>query len=290
MMTGKDLLLIAAAGVCLAGGFAHFRGTRPVIPDAPRWEAAAVAVARPAQIPARPFGVSSATLAPEQPLADAFASLLAADPEDDAAHAAALLVRLCQAGKFSDAFCLARQAPVQLQTGFYQLVFNRWAQKQPQDAVRALTEITDAGAHEAACRAAADGWNMNDPAGLAAYTYALSPGRERDYALGVALANWSLQDPTALSVWLDTLPPGSEFDAGAALMIARTDAANRTPEVALQWVENIGDPGLKETSLERVVTEWAQTDAAAARQYVDQAAWLEDSWRAKILDRLAQGR
>jgi hypothetical protein len=75
-----------------------------------------------------------------------------------------------------------------------------------------------------------------------------------------------------------------EYDYGVGLMLSKTDGASRSPEVAMKWVENIGDPALKQSSFDRVIAEWLQTDSAAARQYVATAPWLDDSARSKILD------
>jgi hypothetical protein len=54
----------------------------------------------------------------------------------------------------------------------------------------------------------------------------------------------------------------------------------------MEWVEEIGDPAIRQNSLEQVVTEWAQADAASARNYVATAPWLRDSLRTDILNRL----
>jgi len=285
-MTGKDIILIAAAGLCLAGGWAHFSSARSLaFAPLPRSMVAA-SDSQPAATPT--------TLPPaNQPLAPApvsasntFASLLVADPEDQDARAATLLLNLCHAGQFAAAFDLIGQAPGELQAGFYRIVFKSWAQSQPQQALQSLAAIADSQVRSIAWRAAADGWNVNDPAGLAACAFSLPAGGDRDYALGQALGNWALQDPAALATWLNTLPRGPEFDSGVALLLSRSDSANRPPELAMEWVEEIGDPAIRQNSLEQVVTEWAQADAASARNYVATAPWLRDSLRTDILNRL----
>jgi hypothetical protein len=118
----------------------------------------------------------------------------------------------------------------------------------------------------------------------------MSQGENRDYALDRAMDNWSLQDPAGLADWLDTLPPGAESDAGTALLLAKADGANCSPEVALGWVEVITDPGLKLASLTRVLEQWAQTDSAAAADYVKNASWLDDRQRLALLEQTGAGR
>ena len=215
--------------------------------------------------------------------ADRWNTMLDADPADADGHAASFLDELCRDGEFESAFQLASTAPADLHAAFFKIIFVRWGQSRPADAFKSLAAITDPALHSVAFRAAADGWNVNDPAGLAAHTATLPPSDDRNYALGAALDNWSLQDPAALAIWLNTLPPGPEFDVGAALMIAKTDGANRSPELAMKWVENITDPRIKSDALLQVAGEWEQADAPALQQYVATAAWLSDEQRGEIL-------
>jgi len=281
-MLVKNLIFVVVAGVCVSGGLLHFFPSKPVADvRSTAAEKPVVAVRAPARVAGVPVGVVP------PPAPDTFEGILAADPEDHDARAARMLMQLCQTGRFAAAIALIGQAPAELQAGFYRLVFQRWAQSQPLDAVQALDAIADPEQHSAALKALADGWNVNDPARLAAYASSLPTGADREYALGQALGNWSLQDPAAMATWLNTVPPGNDFDLGASLMIARTDGANRPPELAMQWVENIDNPELKLTSFQRVVSEWAQTDPAAAQKYVNQAAWLDDTVRTKVLESLA---
>jgi hypothetical protein len=216
--------------------------------------------------------------------------LLAADPDDREGHVVALLADLCRDGKFSLALQLAGEAPEDLREGWSKLVYTCWGQAHPREAMQALDALTDPEQHTAAFQAVVTGWDSRDPAGLADYAHALAPGADHDYALGAALDNWSLQDPAALGAWLNHLPRGSEFDQGAALMLAKTDGANRGPEIAAQWLEAIGDPDLKEKALTRLVTEWAQTDATATQRYLVSAAWLDDSLRSRMMNLATSAR
>ena len=210
-------------------------------------------------------------------------NLLADDPSDQNGHAAELLNDLCATGKFEAALKLVDAIPTEMRSDWLKIIFNRWAQTQPQDALKSLDVIPDPAERTTAFQSAIDGWNSTDPAALANYAINLSAPDDRAYALSVALDNWSLQDPAALATWLNTLPRGEEFDYGAALMISKTDGANRAPELAMKWVENIADPALKQNSFARVLAEWLQTDSAAAKQYLTTATWLDDTVRSKIL-------
>ncbi len=163
------------------------------------------------------------------------------------------------------------------------LVFANWAEHAPQDAMNAVDAVANPLLREDAFRVAVSGWNNSDPAGLANYALNLPASEDRSFALMQAIGNWSMQDPAAMGAWLNNLPPGDEYDYGVALMLAHSDGANRSPQLAMQWVENISNPIYKQGSFQRILAEWLQTDSAAARQYVATAAWLDDSARAKIL-------
>lgn len=147
----------------------------------------------------------------------------------------------------------------------------------------ALDSITDPAEREIAFKMAVRGWNSNDPAGLADYAKNLPASDDRTYALMEALGNWSIQDPEAMATWLNNLPRGDEYDYGVALMLANSDGANRSPRLAMQWVENIDNPIYKQSSFTRILAEWMLTDSVAARQYVATATWLDDASRAKII-------
>jgi hypothetical protein len=296
------IFLFTVVLACIVGGVVHFRSTPgDVLPGPVPPAAKQIAVPVTAKIvPSDNHEFVSAdellrqatnvvASAPELALAIGW-QLLAADPADENGRAATILNALCNAGQFQTALAFASETPTDAHSDWLKLVFARWAQNQPQDAVKSLDTIADPQQHSTAFRALVDGWNSGSPSGLAAYAFALPSGEDRDYALGAALDNWSLQDPAGLATWLNTLPPGVECDVGAAMMIAKSDGANYTPELAMQWVENINDPEIKQDSLLHVLDEWSQTDSAAARQYVATVTWLADSQRQEILGKITAAR
>lgn len=283
-----NLLVCVAAGVCVTGGIVHFlaatknpAGLR-TLPDNGQL---------PGQMAAQHASVAfssqtAISISPTDPQTLA-KQILALDPQDNDGRYAALLDGLCRAGDFQLALKLAGQAPPDLQSSLLKIIFNRFAQSRPSDALKSLDAIADPQLHSAALRATVDGWDSTRLNDLATYAFALPPCDDRDYALGTALDRWSLQDPDALSAWLNTLPRGDEFDYGATLMIEKTDGANRPPELAMEWVQSIADPALKQNLLLRVLDEWSQSDSAAARQYIASADWLDDSQRQQALEHIS---
>jgi hypothetical protein len=214
---------------------------------------------------------------------DLLCELLAEDPDSGGFYAETFTRALGAEGKFQEAIQFLNQAPAGTVADSVRAIFSLWMQRQPQAALAAVDAITDPQMRALAFRTAAASWNPNNPAGLAAYAQTLPEGEDRTCALHTAVNNWSQQDPAGLAAWLNTQPPGAEFDADVALLIARTDGANRPPELAMQWVENISDPALQQASLLRVLGEWTQSDPAAAQQYVANATWLNDQQRQSLL-------
>jgi hypothetical protein len=217
-------------------------------------------------------------------------SLMADDPDEGTAWGAALVGALSKAGQFQTALGFLNSGPPDSRADWAAATFRRWGESRPEDAIQALDSITDETLRQTAFQAVVDGWSAGNPSTLAAYALSLPPGETRDHALGQAIDNWSLQDPAGMGDWLNTLTPGTEYDAGAALMIAKTDGANRSTDVALAWVDSISNPDLKFNSLAHVLGEWAQTDLPAATEYAKNAAWLDGNQRAALLGELGTGR
>lgn len=216
--------------------------------------------------------------------------LLVEDPDFGGACVGSLVSKFSASRDFSLASQLAAAAPDDFRADWTRAVFRAWAQSQPQDALQAMDSIQDEKLRETVFSSVVNGWADGTPSSLAAYAETLPPGADRELALKKALDNWSLQDPAALATWLNTLPAGSDFDAGAALMLAKTDDANLTPQTAMQWVESISNPKLKLDSFAHVLVQWNQTDPAASQHYVSTVKWLSDRQRGEILKVLASAR
>jgi hypothetical protein len=202
--------------------------------------------------------------------------LLAADPVSGSAYGTALVGALNRGSQFQTAFQLAADVPPSERQPWLEMTFSRWAAEQPQEAMNALSSVSDPESRTNAFRGAIRGWAASDPGTLAAHVDSMSAGADRDYAAGQALMRWAEKDPAAMGEWLNSLPATRIREVGAAWMITRSDGANRSPEVAMLWVQEIRDPSLRHDVLVHVVNEWAQTDANTAWRYVSSANWLSD--------------
>jgi hypothetical protein len=212
--------------------------------------------------------------------------LLAEDPSDTDGRAGNFLLSLCDAGQFRAALEFANESPTNLRAGWLRAVFTRWAGKHPQDAVNALSSIADESQRIQLFQTITSTWAANNPATLADYAESLPSGDDKTYALNLVADNWSMQDPEAFSTWLRTAPPGVNMDEAIAKMISSTDEANRSSEIAMEWVEAINDPALRYNSLMWVLGQWNQSNPAAAENYLSRISWLDDFQRQEILSTL----
>jgi hypothetical protein len=166
-------------------------------------------------------------------------------------------------------------------------VFTRWAQTSPQDAANALAFIQDKSERTVLFQTIAGAWAANNPSALADYAESLPDGDDKTSALNQVVDSWSLQDPEAFSAWLNKSPSGVNLDQAIAQMISKTDEANRSSEVAMEWVECINDPTLRYNSLLYVMQQWNQSNPTTAQNYLDGVSWLDDSQRAEIVKKSA---
>ena len=245
------------------------------------------ALSRPA-VRTEPFMEAALTGAARMPeLAMAVGrSLLAEDAELGSAYGMTLVGALTSVGEFKAAFQFANAAPPDLREEWLASAFHRWGAQNPEEAINALNALTDETTRAPAFRALAAGWAEGDPATLAAYVYLLSRSAEREYVLGEALSHWAMRDPRSLAIWLNTLSPGPEFDAGAAVLLAHTDQANRSIDVGLQWVESISESVLRRDSLRNILADWQQSEPEGAREYLGRISWINAEERSLILQSL----
>jgi|GEM_PF-6358932 len=216
--------------------------------------------------------------------------LLASDAISGNAYDTALVGDFILTHQFQIALKLASAAPAEAQRQWSGMIFRRWAEEQPREALAALNSLPDGELRPALFQSAAAGWANNDPASLAQYAVSLPTGESRSFALNQALEQWLMRDPVSLGEWLNTRPPGAETDAAAALLITRTDQANRSTQTALGWVEQIEDLDLRASALEHVLSEWAQTDLDASRQYLANVSWITPEKRKTILEKISLPR
>ncbi len=177
------------------------------------------------------------------------------DPADNVRAAPSLVVALNNAGEFGVAMDFIKEAPPEQQSEWMPATFRRWGATDPQEAIQALDSISNEKLRGAAFEALIDGWSAGQPAGAAEYAASLPDGADRTYALNKIMDGWALQDPTAMASWLANAPAGINLDRAIVTLITRTDSANRSTDVVLEWAEHISDSQLKQDSIKWVMAE-----------------------------------
>lgn len=286
-MSIRFKLFALACLVCLAARLAeyHFQQGPPVTPGKNEPDSPV-----PSQVSAErkellQFEAEVKTSSPETGLA-AGEKLLAENPADTHGRAGNFLLSLCDAGQFQMALRFANEAPPDLRAGWLKAVYTRWVQSHPQEAMNALASVQDESERATLFQVMTSAWAASSPATLADFAGSLPDTDNKTYALNQVVDNWSLQDPEAFAGWLNTSPSGVNLDQAIAQMISKTDGANRTPQTAMSWVEDIDDPTLKYNSLVFVLQQWNESDSAAAQNYVGKVSWLDEPQRREILHNL----
>jgi hypothetical protein len=93
---------------------------------------------------------------------------------------------------------------------------------------------------------------------------------------------WSRSDPQGAAAWVRALPGGAAKDK-ALEQLANTAAAAGDSGAAFKWLTSVEDGKQREQMLHTRYTEWAQTDAAAAKAAVE-ALPAEAGDRERILN------
>jgi hypothetical protein len=208
--------------------------------------------------------------------------LLSRDSEHGNSYGAALVTALSAAGHFEAALQFSMENPAHAEADWFKTTFHRWAESDPKAAIKALDAIEDRSSRDAAFQAAITGWADCDYSALADYATSLPTGQNRAFALDTAMSQWCLQNPATLGEWLNNQPASPELDKAVATLITCTDTENRSPVVAMSWVDGIHDATLRSESLLYVMREWTAQDAAAAWKYFEEIPWLNDAQRAAV--------
>ncbi len=210
-------------------------------------------------------------------------NLLAQNSAYAGMYGTALVAALDTDEQFLTAARFAQEAPADYREDWAAAAAQAWAKSQPREALTALDTLVDEPLRDPVFRAVVQGWPATQPADLATYALSLPPGEQRAYALDQVMYKWARQDPAGLAAWLANVPSGPNYDTSTFFMVTEATPARLDPSVALNWVESIGDHGIRLNSFAQVLGQWGQTDPVAARNYVQQARGLETNERAQLL-------
>lgn len=131
--------------------------------------------------------------------------------------------------------------------------------------------------HESADEQALRDWIQRDPAGAAAWAIQTN-GSEAGSILKAAAAAWANADLSSARKWLEQLPEG-DAKSTAAMAIAY-EMARTHPTDALRLAVDVPASRERDDLLAHTVSQWAQTDAAAA------GAWAKEVPEAALRQQL----
>lgn len=112
------------------------------------------------------------------------------------------------------------------------------------------------------------------------------PSLERVFAMrnySESRAKKSIPDSTT---WLSSLPPGDDRDAaigGFAQM-----AAEKQPQMAVEWAAAIADPVYRQSAVEDSFESWHKSNAKAAEAWLNGAASVSAEEKARLMEKVAE--
>jgi hypothetical protein len=113
-----------------------------------------------------------------------------------------------------------------------------------------------------------------DPDWTARWVATFPPGETRNQAVEKLVQHWSETDPFATAKWLAEQPQDTAFQAGARRMIPGMIKAS--PATAWDWAMILTDPAARQDRLETVAKSWLVSDAAAAREKIQNSGLAAD--------------
>jgi hypothetical protein len=182
-----------------------------------------------------------------------------------------LVAGLTRAGEFALATQFAAQSPWGIRADRLGAAYGAWAATDPQAALQNAGQLTDPEMFGTAFNIVVSTWANKDPQAVAHYSLGMTDEHQRSVVLSVALPVWVATDAHAAATWLSGLPSSPELDTGIAC-VALQLAAQRQPELALQWAETVVNPQLRVRALASVLNKWAVSNPLAALHYVEDAS------------------
>jgi hypothetical protein len=107
----------------------------------------------------------------------------------------------------------------------------------------------------------------SDPKGASEWAVTL-PSDVRDTSLREAMHYWAASDPPSAGDWINGLSGQLRDQAASAYA---TTLVRRNPAAAAEWAMTIADAKTRDSSLDRIASEWLRKNAQ------DAAAWIQSS-------------
>jgi hypothetical protein len=183
------------------------------------------------------------------------------------------------------------------------MVFQKWADADPEEASRRFNGLTDEVSRMAAVGPLADAMARNDPHAAAAWARRLPRGRiavlatervvagmvdedpaaaadlaqqtehagQGSYLVGMTISRWAARDPDAALEWTKSLPAGQQRQEAMAVIAARL--ADQDPARGIRLLEEMPPGAAREQAVSQVAMTYAEVDIQQALKW---AASLKD--------------
>jgi hypothetical protein len=203
----------------------------------------------------------------------------------------ALVSGVADSGNFSGALAMFGQMPDGPQKNqALQALGQSWTQSNPVDASNWINTLTDPGMKNQLSNQLLASWSGSDPAAAAAWATSMDatasagggqncPGNNANSIAGV-ISTWAGYDLNAAGLYLNTMAASSEKDAAVASFAIQ--AGQQDPQSAMNWVNTVSDPGVKERLALVTALQWEQTDANGANQFISTTDILTDADKSLI--------
>ncbi|MDE0884346.1 MAG: hypothetical protein OSB70_02305 [Myxococcota bacterium] len=142
------------------------------------------------------------------------------------------------------------------------------AQDDPAYAAAFAQRNGDSTSRPPALAAVARRWASENPEDAAEWAQSLPEGTGRTAAIQSTFARWQKKNPTVAEQWLFAAEIGRELDP-ARFRVARRLTAT-SPFRALQFVQKIDDPSLRQKALVVTLRQWLQVDVQAANGWLSE--------------------
>ncbi len=160
-------------------------------------------------------------------------------------------------------------------------IFTEWGDRDPlQAATAAVKSMPEGREQNDTVVGIVQRWAQTEPKIAGAWVAAFPDSDLRETAGRELVTIWADQAVEEAGQWLDALPGGGFRDTAVSAYVDKI--LPMVPDTAAVWAMQIGDPVRRAEVLERVGTEWLESDAAAARVWIANSA-LSPEAKARLL-------
>ncbi len=130
-----------------------------------------------------------------------------------------------------------------------------------------------------------ESWSDADPQGAVDFAAAQS-GAMRESLLFPAFKKWLAQDASSATAWLSAAQSHKDFDPVIAELATQPIVTNGDVKNALIWAGRVHDPELRINTVTSILSAFKQKDPKMAAVYLQEATFLSDTERARLIEDL----